>query len=393
METRGRRKERRPVKPADVVVIGGGVVGLSVAYHLAIRGAGRVALIERSPFLGTGSTGKCAGGIRQQFSSAANVRVSIESVRFLEHFEEITGAPLDFQQNGYLFLLATSAHLAHFQANMEMQRSMGLDVRLLSSAETKEIVPVLNTDDLVGATFCPTDGLVSPNDMTMGFAGAARTHGVEILLETEATGIELESGRVKAVVTSKGRIETRAIVNAAGPHARPVAAWAGVELPVFPVRRHIFTTRPLPFVSVKFPMVVDFLSGVYMHQESGGMLLGLADKDEPYSFNEEVNWDFLERIIEPAVHRIPQLAQAEILTGWAGLYEDTPDHNAVLGPVPGVEGFFLANGFSGHGLMHAPAAGRIVADSVVRGFLEAGMETLGFERFARGDVRAEANVI
>ncbi len=381
------------MKPADVVVIGGGVVGLSVAYHLAKRGAGRVVLLEREPFLGTGSTGKCAGGIRQQFSSEANVRVSIESVAFLAHFEEITGSPLDFQQNGYLFLLATPEHLAHFKANMEMQNSLGLEVHLLDPGQARDIVPVLNVSDLLGATFCPTDGLVSPNDMTMGFAGAARAHGVEILLETGATGIEMESGRVKAVHTSRGRLETRAVVNAAGPHARVVAEWAGVDLPVYPVRRHIFTTRPLPFVSVRFPMVVDFVSGVYMHQESGGMLLGLADKDEPYGFNEEVNWDFLERIIEPAVHRIPALEQAEILTGWAGLYEDTPDHNAVLGPVPGAPGLFLANGFSGHGLMHAPAAGRIVADSVVNGFLEVGMETLGFERFALGNVPAEANVI
>ena len=380
------------MKSADIVVIGGGVVGLAVAFHLAQKKAGTVALLERAPFLGTGSTGKCAGGVRQQFSTEANIRVSMESVSFLERFEEETGAPLDFQQNGYLFLYDTPELEEQFRKNVELQKSLGLDVKVLTPAEAKAIVPELEVGDLLGGTFCESDGLASPNDLVLGFAQGARAHGVQILLETEATGFEMEGGRIRAVQTSRGPIETRTVVNAAGPHARIVAGWADLDLPVFPVRRHIFTTRPLGFLSTRFPMVVD-TSGVYMHQESGGMLMGLADKDEPYGFNEEVNWEFLERIIEPAVHRIPALEQAEILTGWAGLYEDSPDHLAVLGPVEAVPGLFLANGFSGHGLMHAPAAGRIVADAVLSGRLEPAAAELGMERFARGKLEMEANVI
>ncbi len=381
------------MKSADVVVIGGGVVGLSVAFHLGLRRAGRVVVLERAGFLGTGSTGKCAGGIRQQFSSEANVRLSVESVRFLERFEEHTGVPLDFHQNGYLFLLETEAHVAHFRESQLMQRALGVDARLISPVEALEIVPQLQVGDLRGAAFCPTDGLASPHEMTMGFAAAARRDGAEVLTETEALGIEMHEGRVRAVLTSAGRIETRAVVNAAGPHARNVASWAGVDLPVHPLRRHIFTTRPLDWISVRFPMVVDFGSGVYMHHESGGMLMGLGNKEEPYGFNEDVNWDFLERVILPAIHRLPTLESAEIATGWAGLYEDTPDHNAVLGPVPGAEGFHLANGFSGHGLMHAPAAGRIVADCVCGMPLAPECAAFAFERFAVGGLQAEVNVI
>jgi sarcosine oxidase, subunit beta len=381
------------VKSADIVVIGGGVIGLSVAFHLARRKAGSVVVLERGQFLGNGSTGKCAGGIRQQFATAPNVIVSRESVKFLEHFEELTGVPCDFFQNGYLFVLDSQAQLEHFRANVELQRSLGVDSRLITPDEAREIVPQLNLEGLVGATFCPTDGLASPHEMTQGFARAAKNHGAEILTEVEAVGLTIEGGRVRGVVTSQGAIETRAVVNAAGPYARSVAAWAGVDLPVEPVRRHIFTTRPLEFLTVHFPMVVDMGSGVYMHSESGGMLMGLADKDEPFGFNEDVDWEFMPRVVEPAMHRIPALEEAEILTGWAGLYEDTPDHMAVLGPVPGVEGLFLANGFSGHGLMHAPEAGRLVAACVAGEPLPAELSTLGFERFTRGEIHAEVNVI
>ncbi|HVP39761.1 MAG TPA: FAD-dependent oxidoreductase [Candidatus Saccharimonadales bacterium] len=381
------------MKPADIVVIGGGVVGLSVAFHLARSRAGSVLVLERDKFLGTGSTGKCAGGIRQQFASAPNVILSRESVKFLERFEEETGVTCDFFQNGYLFLLSGEEQLAHFRGNVELQRSLGVDSRLITPQEVLEIVPQVSLEGVVGATFCPTDGLASPHEMTQGFAKAARDHGAQILAEVEATGLEVRAGRVCGVRTAQGDIPTRAVVNAAGPYARQVAAWAGVDLPVQPVRRHVFTTRPLDFLTVRFPMVVDMLSGVYMHQESGGMLMGLADKREPYGFNEDVDWNFMPVVVEAAMQRIPALEEAEILTGWAGLYEDTPDHNAVLGPVAGVEGLFLANGFSGHGLMHAPAAGRVVADAVLGRPLPPELAALGFERFARGGLEPEAEVI
>ena len=203
----------------------------------------------------------------------------------------------------------------------------------------------------------------------------------------------MEGNRVRGVETVTGTIDTPRVVNAAGPHAAEVAGWAGVDLPVQPYRRHCFTTQPLPFVHDRLPMIVDMKSGVYMHRESGGMLLGLANKDEPAGFELSVDWDFVERVVEPAIHRLPALEAAEISNGWAGLYETTPDHNAVIGPPARVEGLMLANGFSGHGFMHAPAVGQLVAEWIVDGKPSLDLHPLRLERFAENEALLEANVI
>jgi sarcosine oxidase subunit beta len=211
--------------------------------------------------------------------------------------------------------------------------------------------------------------------------------------ETPATGLIVERGRVTGVRTAQGDIHTPWVVNAAGPHAAQVAAWAGIDLPVVPVRRHCFTTEPLPMARPDLPMIVDMQSGVYMHRESGGMLLGYANKEEPEGFNTAVNWDLLERVVEPALHRVPALEAAEISNGWAGLYETTPDHNSVLGPPAAVGGLMLANGFSGHGFMHSPAVGQLIAEWIVDGKPSLDLSPLALERFSEHRVMAEANVI
>jgi sarcosine oxidase subunit beta len=266
-------------------------------------------------------------------------------------------------------------------------------VETLSPAQVKERFSILSLDGVLGATFCGTDGLADPHMVTQAYESKARALGAKFRFSVEATGLRMENGRIAGVRTNHGDIDTPWVVNAAGPWAAQVAAWAGVDLPVQPFRRHCFTTKPLSFVDDKLPMVVDMKTGVYMHRESGGVLMGLADKDEPPGFDISVNWDFLEKVVEGAVERVPALETAEVHHGWAGLYETTPDHNSVLGPVDGVQGLLLANGFSGHGFMQAPAVGQLVAEWIVDGRTSLDVSPLRLARFAEHTAAPEANVI
>jgi sarcosine oxidase subunit beta len=298
-----------------------------------------------------------------------------------------------FGQVGYLFLVSDPAQWQAFQRQAEMQRSLGVPVETLTPAQVKERFPILEMDGVLGATFCGTDGLADPHMVTQAYESKARALGAKFRFGVEATGLRIENGRIAGVRTSQGEIDTPWVVNAAGPWAAQVAQWAGVELPVLPYRRHCFTTKPLPFVDEKLPMIVDMKSGVYMHRESGGVLIGLADKDEPPGFDTSVNWDFLEKVVEGAIERVPALEAAEIHHGWAGLYETTPDHNSVLGPVDGVPGLLLANGFSGHGFMQAPAVGQLVAEWIVDGRTSIDVSSLRLARFAEHAAAPEVNVI
>ena len=378
---------------APVVVIGAGCIGTAIAYHLGRRGVRGVVVLERDKFSGTGSTGRCAGGIRQQFSAPINVRISMLAVRHYQRFADEMGVAPVFFPVGYLFLLADPERWRAFQEQARMQRALGLEVLTLTPQEAGERVPELNLDGLLGATFCPSDGLGNPHEVTQAYETRARALGAVFHFERPATDLRLEGGRVTGVRTAQGDIATPVVVNAAGPYAAGVAAWAGVELPVVPYRRHCFTTQPLALARETLPMIVDMQSGVYMHRESGGMLLGLADRSEPPGFDTSVNWDFLPSVVEPAVARVPALESAEIAHGWAGLYETTPDHNAVLGPPGGVQGLLLANGFSGHGFMQAPAIGQLLAEWIVDGRPSLDVSELRLERFREHAAVAEANVI
>jgi sarcosine oxidase subunit beta len=376
-----------------VVVIGAGCIGASIAYHLARRGVKDVTVVEKEPFAGAGSTSKAAGGIRAQFSTPVNVQISMLAIEHFERFAEEMGTPPVYFPVGYLFLLADPARWGQFQEQAGMQRALGLEVDTLTPQQAGALVPGMNIEDLVGATFGRRDGLGDPHVVTQAYVTRARSLGAKFRFGCAATGLVMEGARVTAVKTAEGTIATPLVVNAAGPYAGEVARWAGVDLPVVPIRRHCFTTEPLPFIDEKMPMVVDMASGVYMHRESGGLLLGLANREEPSGFDTSVNWDLLERVVEPAIHRIPALEAAEISNAWAGLYETTPDHNAVLGPPAGVEGLMLANGFSGHGFMHAPAVGQLIAEWIVEGRPSIDLRPLRLERFAEHEAATEANVI
>jgi sarcosine oxidase subunit beta len=378
---------------APVVIIGAGCIGASIAYELGRRGVKGVVVVEKEPFAGAGSTSKAAGGIRAQFSTPLNVRISMMSVaRFRTFDAEMETDPVFFPV-GYLFLLGDPESWATFQRQADMQRSLGLPVQTLSPEGAREIVPELNLEGLLGATFCLEDGLGNPHEVTQAYVSRARGLGAVFHFGDPAQGLVMENGRVTGVRTTSGTISTPMVVNAAGPHAAEVAAWAGVDLPVKAVRRHCFTTEPLPMARESLPMIVDMKSGVYMHRESGGLLLGYANPEEPEGFNLSVNWDLLERIVEPAMHRVPALEAAEVSNGWAGLYETTPDHNSVLGPPQRVAGLMLANGFSGHGFMHAPAVGQLITEWIVDGKPSLDLSPLRLERFAEQKAMVEANVI
>jgi len=389
---------------ADVVIVGGGCMGASIAYHLAERGMTDVVLVERERQLGTGSTGRNAGGFRHQFSDPANIALSKESIALFKRFEDAVGSPIDVWQDGYLFLLSSPHNVETFRKNVALQRAHGIDVEWLSARDAESRCPGLRADGVLAATYCAADGIADPNGVTMGFARAAQARGVEIARAEEVTEIRVEAGRVAAVHTSTRVIATRTVVNAAGPWAREIGRLAGVEVPVTPERRHIFIAQAPGGGSWddsahrgKAPatrlMVIDFESTFYFHREGGGLLFGMGDPEEQPGFDVTVRWDFLPKVIDVAVQRLPALADASVSHAWAGLYEMTPDHNPIIGPAPDVAGFFTIAGFSGHGFQHSPAAGRILTDLIAG--REAGMDVSSFahDRFRRANVQGELNVV
>lgn len=380
---------------AEVVIIGGGCMGASTAYHLARNGVRDVVLVERKPMLGMGSTGRNAGGVRHQFSHAANVRLSIESIGLFERFEEEIGYPIDFHQDGYLFLVSNKNDLDAFILNKNMQQRLGVDVEYIEPHEAKQLAPGVELRHIIGAFYCSRDGIVDPNGVTMGFAKAAQAAGVEICRETEVTGIRIESDRVSAVETTQGTISTRVVVDAAGPYARDIARMAGLDVPVLPYRRHIFITEPVDSgAPTSRIMVIDFETTFYFHREGAGILFGMSDPDEPSSYNTTVNWELLEKLTRVAVKRLPVLADAGIAHAWAGLYEMTPDAMPIIGPARGVEGFYLIAGFSGHGFQHSPAAGRIIAEVISLGEAHGiDIAPFSFDRFSRGAEAREAIIV
>ena len=380
------------METADVVIAGGGIAGCALAYQLAKRKVD-VVLLERET-LGSQSTGKCAGGVRQQFSTDANVMVQRMSVKMLESFEQDTGHPADFRQIGYLFLFTQPQQVEDFRHNMEMWHRVGLtEARWVDPAEAAKMVPVLNVDDVLGCTFCPTDGIASPADVTAGYASAARRLGARLKEGVEVTGIDVASGRVQGVHTSAGDIATRLIITCAGAWAASIGRLAGLEIPVLPYRRHIAVTGTFPALPRTTPMTVDFHTSLYFHPEGDGVLIGMSDRSEPPGFVTDVDWEFLEKMFEQAARRAPALASAGVKTAWAGLYESTPDHQAILGPVAELEGFWCAAGFSGHGFMQAPAAALLLTQLLLDHKSVIDISPFAFERFARGALVTERNVI
>ena len=380
-------------RTADVVVVGGGCMGAAVAFHLTQLGITNVVLVERDTQLGTGSTGRNAGGVRHQFSHDANIRLSLESIAVLERFEEYTGFAAELHQDGYMFLLSRPESVETFRRNAALQRSLGVDVDWLTAAEAGALAPGLGVDGVLAATFCQRDGIADPNGVTMGFARGAQAKGATILRDTEVIGIATRDGRVAGVTTSRGPIDAPVVVNAAGPHARAIGQMAGVEVPVDPYRRHIFIANASVGVPASRVMVIDFDTTFYFHREGAGVLFGMGDPDETPTFDTTVQWDFLPKVIDVAITRLPALQDAAISHAWAGLYEVTPDANPLIGKAPGVDGLYLIAGFSGHGFQHSPAAGRILADLIAQRDPKTDLSAFAPDRFARQTAGGERYVV
>jgi sarcosine oxidase subunit beta len=382
---------------ADVVIIGGGIVGSSVAYHLAEAGCTNVLIIEREPQQGMGSTAKSMGGVRAQFATPINIRMSLYSIDLFSRFEEVTGHTAGYKPHGYLFVATSDRHLEYLKTNLRQQQACGLtNAEMVSREDIQKTVPELIADDVLGGSFCPTDGFVDPYSVMTGFAKRARERGARIWLETEVTGIDVQQGNVAGVQTSKGYISTPAVVNAAGPWAAAVAKLAEVELPVQPLRRQIVKTEPFEQLSSGLPMVIDMSSGFHFRPEGSSFLLAWPDPEQTHGFRTDFDYGFIEKILTRAVNRVPVFADVEVNPRrcWAGMYEMTPDHHAIIGRAPGINGMFLANGFSGHGVMHSPATGKIVSELIVSGassFADAQM--LRAERFAEGKLLEETAVL
>jgi len=370
-----------------VVIIGAGIVGTSIAWHLAKKGRTDVAVLEKESASGLGSTAKAAGGIRAQFSSRINVELSRISIAEFETFERDMGVKAPFTQAGYLWMASTPEHLKLFEANAAMQRGLGLEIELLDRVGVERKAPYVRSDDLLGGVFHGRDGYASPADFVQGYEKKARERGVSFLFGEEVTGRE---GRT--VRTKTGTYTGEHVVIAAGAYSGRLGGLLGLEIPVTPVRRQCFVTEPLAGFPHPIPMTIDFATGVYLHSESGGLLIGKADRSEPPGFDENVDYGFLETVAELAMKRVPALENARIRTGWGGLYEVTPDHHPLIGEA-GEPGWWLACGFSGHGVMHAPATGMLVAELLETGRSSLDVSCLRLSRFKDGSPNLETNVI
>ena len=367
-------------RSADIVIIGAGAIGASIAYQLGRRGARDVVVLERDT-VGAGSTSKAAGGIRVQFGTRVEIELSLRGIAFFKRFEDEMGVPCDFHQEGYLFVVTDEATLARFRTNVALQRSMGADVRVIAPDDARALVPALNVDDALAAIWGPLDGHASPNDVVQAYAAQARARGVRIVEDTPVTGIVVERGRVAGVLTPAGPIATRLVVNAAGPWAPLVGRMAGLSLPVDPRRRHIFVTEAFDGIRHPMPLVTDTGSGFYCRSEQGAILMSPGDIGATTEYEAQVDWSMLELAVERAIRRIPALEGAQVRHAWAGLRPLTPDGRAILDWAPGVEGLYLAVGFCGHGFQHSPAVGETVAEVLLDGRSTLDIQDLRLGRF------------
>jgi sarcosine oxidase subunit beta len=386
---------------AEVVIIGGGVIGASVAYHLAEAGCADTLIVEREERQGMGSTGVATGGVRAQFATEINIRMSLYSIDFLSRFEEATGHVSGYEPRGYLFVATNEKQLDALKQNRERQIAFGLkNVELVTPQDIAATLPQLRVDDVVGGSFCQTDGFISPLSVMHGFTRRAIERGARLRLGTKVIGINIERGRVAGVMTTRGKIRTRIIVCCAGAWAAGVARLAGVEIPVRPLRRQITSVRAVAPLPDKLPMVIDMSNGFHFRPDASAphtnILLAWPDPDEAYGFETEYDESFTSKILAHAKHRVPSWTDLEVdpTRCRAGLYEMTPDHHAIIGEAEGVGGLFLVGGFSGHGVMHSPAAGRMAAEMMLDGrskFLDA--SPLRAERFAENSLLHETSFI
>ena len=380
-------------KTANIIIIGGGVMGASTAYHLAERGVKDVVLIEKEEFFGLGATGRCAGGVRYQFATEVNIRLSLESLPMLERFQEEFGQAIDYHQVGYLFLLTREDDLEVFRKNVQLQHSLGVETEWLTGDEVRQRLPMMNLDDVIAATNNRKDGVVDPNGVVMGYIGAAQRLGVTALADVEVTDIHVQDGKITGVETTAGMISAPIVVNATGPWAGQLGQMAGVSIPIEPLRRQWLTTSPLPELPPDFPFVIDFAKSLYFHPEGRGLLTGMSNPDEAIGFGQSIDPDWEIVHMEAAIERLPLLQKAGLASHLAGLYEVTPDAHPIYGATP-VDGFYVVAGFSGHGFMHGPVSGKLMTEIILDGeYKTIDVSMLDLARFEEDRLIHEYNVV
>jgi glycine/D-amino acid oxidase-like deaminating enzyme len=377
---------------ASVVIIGGGVMGLSTAYHLAHAGVADVVLVEKSEF-GSGSTCKAAGGVRAQFSDAVNIELGARSLKAFETFKATFDQEIDLHRVGYLFLLEKPEHVEAFEKNVALQNEMGVPSRLIDVPEAKALSPLISTEGLLAAAYSPTDGHCTPESVVNGYAGAARRAGARLVRNCAVTAIDSSGGALTRVVTDKGAIATDAVICTAGAWSKDLGAMVGVDLPVEPLRRQILTTEPIPGLDPLLPFTIDFSTSFYFHGEGQGLLLGMSDPHETPGFKLTVSDEWLAGLGDAIERRAPDISEVGLRAGWAGLYEMTPDHNALVGEAEGVSRFLYATGFSGHGFLMGPAIGEVMRDLYLGRNPVVDVSSLTATRFARSDFRPELNIV
>lgn len=375
------------------MIVGGGVMGASIAFHLAEAGVRDIVVLERGE-LACGSSGKPIGGVRAHFSDPLNIELGRRSLRAFQDFPHRPGAGIRLDTVGYLFLLTSETQAAEFEQSVRLQNGMGVPSRMVDAAEARRLCPYVSAEGLVAAVHSPTDGHARPALVVRGYAYAAARAGVRFATHTRVTGMDTAGDRVSAVHTDRGTIACATVICTAGAWSGQIGAMAGVDLPVRPVRRQLAFTEPLSPSAPRIPFTIDFTSSAYFHNSDDGLLFGLADPGQPDGFDTTWTPEWLGLFRDVVRHRAPALAAMPVADGWAGLYEVTPDHNALIGRSGEVSNFLYATGFSGHGFLQAPAVGEIVRDLHLEREPCVDIAPMSAERFRAGAaIRPEAHVV
>ncbi len=377
---------------ADVVIIGGGVNGCSLAYKLSKKGVS-VVVVEKN-YLSSGATGACGAGIRQQWSTRENAALAIQSVKMFEGLSRELGQDIEFRQGGYLIAVHDEKEMNQAEKNVAMQRSLGLKVDILKPEEITNVVPILNIQGMkaIGATFCPTDGHANPFRTTFAYADAARNLGAEINTHTTVMNLKTSKKAIRTVMTDKGTIQTDVVVNAAGIDSKAIAEMVNIKLPLTPFRKEIMATERLqPLFEA---MVISFKDGIYFSQQKEGQIVGgIPIPEEKGGYKTMPTFAFLHHMARTLTRYAPVLKQINLLRHWTGFYDVTPDARPILGEIKEIKGFVQCNGFSGHGFMISPMVSQLLTDLIAEGKTSEVLESLNLERFKGKNIEKELSVV